>query len=379
MPTLLVTPFTPRENTGRGLRTIGVARALARSDDVEVAYVEFDGAHPSELLRAEPRVSLHRLEASRGARRALSYAHARLAGTPPDYARGVSRELVTAGRAWSHPHPRRLIADGPISAAALLLVARAPRVHYLAHNVESLLGSALLDSTSDAHPTDLRAFEKRIMTAACETWLPTSRDVEDAAGIAPGASFRHVPNVLDVQAIAPVAPAGGNRILFVGDFSYEPNRNAVDFLVHHVMPELWASAPQATLVLVGRSPSIAADVDPRVEALGFVEDLRVEYERAACAVVPLLQAGGSQLKFIEALAYGIPVVATPLAASRLEGGVAGVHFLEAEEPAAFARALAVLLGAPDSEMGQRGRALVEERYSIEALAAGFTERGEEAA
>ena len=43
MATLIVTPFTPHEGSGRGLRTVGIARALARLGDVEVAYVEFDG------------------------------------------------------------------------------------------------------------------------------------------------------------------------------------------------------------------------------------------------------------------------------------------------------------------------------------------------
>ena len=64
MATLIVAPYTPADGTGRSLRTIGVARALARSDDVEVAYVEFDGREPSPSLRAEPRVVLRRLVAS---------------------------------------------------------------------------------------------------------------------------------------------------------------------------------------------------------------------------------------------------------------------------------------------------------------------------
>ena len=62
---------------------------------------------------------------------------------------------------------------------------------------------------------------------------------------------------------------------------------------------------------------VAALEDPRVEALGFVEDLPAAYARARCAVVPLLQGGGTPLKLIEALAYGLPVVATPRAAAGL--------------------------------------------------------------
>ena len=84
-------------------------------------------------------------------------------------------------------------------------------------------------------------------------------------------------------------------------------------------------------------------------------------------MVPLLTGGGSPLKFVEALAYGLPVVATPHAAAGLEAARAGEHYLEADGPEAFADALADILehGAPD--LASRGRALAESNYSIEAL------------
>jgi glycosyltransferase involved in cell wall biosynthesis len=84
-------------------------------------------------------------------------------------------------------------------------------------------------------------------------------------------------------------------------------------------------------------------------------------------VVPLLEGGGSPLKFIEGLAYGLPVVATPRAAAGIDGR-AGVHYLEAEGAEAFAEALASVLahGAPD--VAAAGRELAERHYSLRALA-----------
>ena len=70
MPTLIVSPFTPRPGSGRGLRTVGVARALACLDDVEIAYVEFDGTRVAEPLADDARVTLRALHAARGVRRA---------------------------------------------------------------------------------------------------------------------------------------------------------------------------------------------------------------------------------------------------------------------------------------------------------------------
>jgi glycosyltransferase involved in cell wall biosynthesis len=99
-----------------------------------------------------------------------------------------------------------------------------------------------------------------------------------------------------------------------------------------------------------------------------VDDLAAVYASARCAVVPLLQGGGTPLKLIEALAHGLPVVATPRAAAGLELRD-GEHCLLADGGQAFANALVGVLrdGAP--ELGRRGRELVAERYSIEALSA----------
>ncbi len=82
----------------------------------------------------------------------------------------------------------------------------------------------------------------------------------------------------------------------------------------------------------------------------------------------MLQGGGTPLKLIEALAYGLPVVATARATAGLELSD-GEHCLIAEGGEAFAAALLGVLrdGAP--ELGRRGRELVAERYSIETLTA----------
>jgi glycosyltransferase involved in cell wall biosynthesis len=374
MATLMVTPFTPSGETGRSLRTVGVARALARTDDVEVAYVEFDGGVPSPALVSERRVSLRKLRPSRGLGRALAYLRSRFRGTPAGFARGVSAELIREGQRSAEF--ARVVADGPIAAAALLLVAGARPVVYCAHNIESgrmSLAGAHRDSGS---PSAVRAFERSLLTEAEETWVPTALDAEEARSIAQGARLRRVPNVVDVASITPVVRGGSRRVLFVGDFSYEPNRRAARFLVHEVMPRLWRTTPSARLALVGRSLELPVRVDHRIEALGYVADLPPVYASADCAVVPVTEGGGSQLKFIEALAFGLPVVATPFAGSRLEGATAGVQYVEADGADEMAEALAVVLSSSDDELGRKGRQLAEAEYSIEALASRLAERGE---
>lgn len=363
---LFVTTHTPVLGTGRALRTYGLVRALAATRPVELLYVRFGAQAPDPAFAQIPGVRLRELSPSRGGGRLLAYARARLAGVPHDFARGVSRELSVAARARAgEPGCGRVIADGPVAAAALLGLARERPVVYNAHNLESAFRHELASSRG---LRGLRSFERSLLAIAGESWMVSEADERAARDLCPQAALRLVPNVVDVSAIAPVRASESPRpprALFVADFTYEPNRNALAFMVDQVMPRVWRELPEATLAAAGRGLT-RRPADERVQVLGFVEDLGDAYHRASCAVVPLLQGGGSPLKLIEALAYALPVVATPRAVAGLAVR-GGEHCLIADGPDAFAEAtLRALRG--EAPLGRAGRALAEERYSIEALA-----------
>lgn len=194
-------------------------------------------------------------------------------------------------------------------------------------------------------------------------------DVATAAALVPRARLRYVPNVVDSEAIRPreatIAP--GHTVTMIGDFSYPPNRSGVAFLIDEVMPRLWEALPDARLRLVGRALDEDIATDPRIEVVGFVPNIADAYADADCVAVPLVEGAGTPLKFVEALAYGMPIVATPLAAKGLEV-VAGEHYLDGATSAAFAAGVVQVLRDGAGEMGARARQLAEREYSISALA-----------
>jgi glycosyltransferase involved in cell wall biosynthesis len=400
---LLVTVHTPALGSGRALRTYGVARALAAHRGLDLLYARFGAPEPDAAFRAIPGIELHAVVPSRSTRRLIAYGDARLHGVPAAIARGVSPELAAAAARFANdPDRGRVIADGPVTAAALRRLMRKRPVIYNAHNFESGFRHELGGGSGLGSPRALRAFERGLLAGACESWMASEADLAAARELCPTARLRYVPNVVDVAAIDPIDSAPEEqRAIFVANFAYEPNRNGLYFLLTEVLPRVWAQLPDAKLALVGaglegqphgdsddrRGRTAHADsahgavtgrrqhglllgewpsTDPRVEVLGFVEDLRTAYAEARCAVVPLLQGGGTPLKLIEALAYGLPVIATP----RAVAGLAvrnGEHCLVADGAEAFADALIRVLrdGAP--ELGRHGRELAAERYSIEAL------------
>ena len=366
MSDLLVTTHTPVLRSGQTMRTYGIARALAAArGGLTLLYARFEGDRPDEAFSSIPGVELREVLPSRGLERTRVYASALARGVPGGFARGISPELVSeATRLAAVPGRGRVVADGPIAMAALSGLARRRPVVYNAHNLESAFRHELAEESGSRR---LRRFERRLLARAEESWMVSELDMRAAEELCPQARLRYVPNVVDVEAIEPVSGvAAEQRAVFVANFAYEPNRNGARFLLDEVFPRVWAELPDARLALVGGGLERAPSDDPRVEAAGFVSDLREAYASARCAVVPLLQGGGTPLKFVEALAYGLPVLATPRAAAGLAVSD-GVDCLLAADAGEFAAKLVTVLrdGAPD--LGARGRKLAAERYSVQAL------------
>jgi polysaccharide biosynthesis protein PslH len=368
MRTVLATPFTPSLDSGRARRTYGIVRALAAAAPLDVVYGAFGAPEPDSAYTDLTGVRLHRVERPAPLARGPAYLRARLSGLPDDFARGVWPGIAArTAELAAGPEGARVIAEGPLAAAALLPFAKRHPAVYCAHNLESSFRHRL--GGAAASERGLRRFERLLLERYAESWMVSDADIEGARALAPGAALRLVPNVVDVAAIAPVPPRGGQRrVLFLADLGYAPNREALRMLLDEAMPSLWPQAPDVRLIVAGKGSDRIDAADPRVEARGFVPDLRELYEEAGCVAVPLLEGGGSPLKFVEALAFGMPIVATPRAAAGLLAR-AGEHYLEAEPdgPAFAAGILAALEPAAGNPLGRAGRELAEREYSIEAL------------
>jgi glycosyltransferase involved in cell wall biosynthesis len=102
---------------------------------------------------------------------------------------------------------------------------------------------------------------------------------------------------------------------------------------------------------------------PGVAVTGRVSDVRPYLSSASVAVVPLRICRGIQNKVLEAMAMGMPVVATPAAFEGIEAEP-GTDLLVARDPQAFARHVCELIDDADarSRLGQAARKRVELRY-----------------
>jgi polysaccharide biosynthesis protein PslH len=369
---LYISTYAPALGTGRAQRTYTCVRALALLGPLDLAYVPHGAVGPSPEYEAIEGLKMHAIRPSRGARRAARYALTRARGVPDKFARGVSPELVRdVARLVAEPGRGRVVAGDLSAAAALLAINGRHPIIYNAHNVESLRVWPRRRPRPLAR-MKLRSYERRLLTTAAETWMVSRADVQAARQLVASARLRYVPNVVDVAAIRPrtdahrVSPDGG-QLLMVGDFTYAPNRAGRDLLVNSVMPLVWRARPEARVTLAGRALEGWPAPDPRIEVAGFVEDLAAVYEQADCVVVPINEGAGTPLKFVEALAHRVPVVATPFAARGLEV-VAGRHYLEGADAESFAAAVIEALSTGARDVAAAGRRIAETEYSLETLA-----------
>ncbi|WP_436794244.1 glycosyltransferase family 4 protein [Actinospongicola halichondriae] len=162
-----------------------------------------------------------------------------------------------------------------------------------------------------------------------------------------------------------------NRLLLVGNLTYEPNVDAALRLVDDVLPLVRSEHPTATVTLVG---AVDDRLDrlrgrPGVEITGQVPDVAPFYDDADLVVVPLRAGAGTRIKVLEAMAHHRPVVATPIAVAGL-GLRDGVDVVVAEGPDAMARAVASLFDDPArwSEVADAAFATVTRDHTVESVA-----------
>ena len=161
-----------------------------------------------------------------------------------------------------------------------------------------------------------RAILKKFQAVVCFT----DKDRGELLTLAPDARIYVIPPVASAltRSEAPGA-VQANTILFVGNFVHPPNVEAALRLAGAILPRVRARHPDAVLQLVGDGPPAAVR---RLAGPGVISSPdgvpdRLDVPRRGggggfCAA--MWTGGGIRIKVMDALAYGKPLVATPLAA-----------------------------------------------------------------
>lgn len=153
------------------------------------------------------------------------------------------------------------------------------------------------------------------------------------------------------------------KMVFLAHMYYEPNENALTFMVNEVLPKLDAGY---TLTVIGNIPEAILLKYRGNKVIRFkqgVNDLSTELLQYDIALAPIFEGSGTRLKVLDYLASGLPVVATGLA---IEGLLAGIEEVVsvADDAEAIAAEIEAMTQNPDSfaDRSRQGRRYVRENY-----------------
>jgi len=218
----------------------------------------------------------------------------------------------------------------------------------------------------------LQPYEPAVASKFSRVMLISKHDADEIRKTAPLTNVFYNPHGVDVEKFSPDATVAKepNTLIFHGHMATRSNVDAIVHFVQTQWPAIRKAVPDARLYVVGIRPPRAVvalgKADPSVVVTGFVER-PVEYLRkVSVSVDPLRVGAGLQNKVLEAMAVGLPVVATPVANEGI-GAVAGENIEIARLDRGFTEQVITLLQNPSrcEELGRAARAFILEHWTWE--------------
>lgn len=193
--------------------------------------------------------------------------------------------------------------------------------------------------------------ERRAMALARTTFVCSERDRRYLSDFWRSPRVVVAPNAIPIPVIS--SKATPPNLLFLGSFSYSPNRVAASYLITQIFPEINKEMPETKLIIAGPNPELIPEFELKpqnVEFTGFVNSLECLYEKSRVVCCPILAGGGTRIKIIEAAAYAKPIVSTTIGAEGLDF-VNNQDILLRDDATSFAKACVSLLR--DQERGRK--------------------------
>jgi glycosyltransferase involved in cell wall biosynthesis len=178
-----------------------------------------------------------------------------------------------------------------------------------------------------------------------------------------------LPLALDLSVFSPGAfEKERNRILFLGSFHSDFNRDALRYFISDVLPSVRREIPEAVLDVVGHGTDerLKREAGEGVEFTGGVENILPYLGRCSLMVLPLRFSGGVRIRMMEAAAMGTPVISTPAGVAGM-GLESGVDHIEASDAESMSRAVISLLldGEEADRLGVNARKWAERSISMD--------------
>jgi hypothetical protein len=302
---------------------------------------ESNPEHPDDLIAGTRPIETHEA----GGLALLWLARAVLTGLPYSVAKYASAAYRKRVAGLLREYPDAVVIYHAQSAWMLRSVPPTLPSIYLAYNVEHHLYAehaatlrGLRRGVYEREARRVRQVEEQLLHRAGHVWALSDQDAE---------AFKHIDEAVTVRRFAALPAVGrassppDTDVVMLGKWSWAANAVGLDWFLDYVVPHL---AADLRVEIAGVGAERDREHRPNVLSRGPVESATDFLCRGRVIAIPSRAGGGVQVKTLDAIATGRPVVATSFAVRGIESLPPTVHI--SDDPAGFAQLLAQAVAEP---------------------------------
>ncbi len=159
-------------------------------------------------------------------------------------------------------------------------------------------------------------------------------------------------------------------ILYLGNFTWLQNREAVRVLVDKVWPSIKKRLQNAKLWIIGKNAKdFFSSLESKDIKVDEIDDVREVYQKSSVLVAPIYGGGGTRYKNLESFASGLPVVTTSIGIRGTDADD-GEDVIIKDSPDDIANAVVSLLQdkALYKNIAENARIMVSKKYDWDPIA-----------
>ena len=242
----------------------------------------------------------------------------------------------------------------------------------------------LLDFNQSFHDRDLNdnerffewkklvQYEKRILDFFTSVIVLTERDKGLVESLNNNIKVTIIPTGVDTDFYKSNDCVGSEKnLVFVGHYKHFPNADAIVYFVKKIYPKVIQKISNIKLYIVGSGVTkVVEDLkSDNIIITGEVEDIRQYLKKPNIFIAPVRLGGGIKGKVLEAMAMGVPVVATKEAVSGIDYSI-GDFALISDDPNVFADNIVKLYNDENLYriLSNNSRNIVEKSYNWKKIA-----------